>query len=484
MNSIDQTPFDWSLVDKLNPETIIRQSEVKLVRSFVKMILYTDFQGLNQSSFKSRDLPKLLILFQATTKLLYNSQKQCQNMCNDRTKKYIEAVEEINKLKQNEKFLTKSLQGEVCPLCKKRFKSFDYLNRHIKTKHSDKFAAWESFIQNTQNSAQNKQNANEQTNSSRENQQPKHEIQLKFTKCGSITIENSLPQKKKAEPRPVFELDEEEPQPNDSNIFVNNNYVKNKIPPIQKIHAKTPRGKNTVPPFHNNIQQSISQDIFINDSIAQNKLSNDNNQFDTEMTSSQIDMANIAASNIIKDMKEIAHAHKKHHSTPQTPKENPQKCDNNAIPNQSQNAQQPNSHYTKAQTPDTGKRTKATIIPQDEQAQTPHQRKERQPHHQQQPQQKQQITQDQQETSRKQSKRPQTPPAISSRKKQPDDQSHRPSTTDSLSNEPQQKHRQQKRQQQQQQQQIQQQQQYNQQQQQQQIQQQQQYNQQQQQQKL
>ena len=73
MNSYEQIPFDWSLVDKLNPEVIVGQSEMKLVRSFVKMILNTDFQGLPQASFINRDFSKLLILFQATIKLLYIS---------------------------------------------------------------------------------------------------------------------------------------------------------------------------------------------------------------------------------------------------------------------------------------------------------------------------------------------------------------------------------------------------------------------------
>lgn len=451
MNSYEQTPFDWSLVDKLNPEVIIGQSEIKLVRSFVKMILNTDFQGLPQTSFVNRDFSKLLILFQATIKLLYTSQKQLQNLCNDRTKKYKESCEEIAKLKQSEASLRKHLhneqcQGETCPLCKKRFKNLEYIDKHIKNRHIERLEAWQ-FVRGLSDSLNN-----ESKNNNSNIEQEKKEIKLKFMACSSITIDNSMSQKMKKEQR-VFELDEEE-APNNNDNFVYNNYIKSQVPPNQKEINKT----------HHQISSDDSN-------ITINQIGISNND---QIAKSQIDMiTNRAATNIINGYKEIAESHKNHYSSPQTPKENPSKhYDNDQLPNSPLS----NPNYPKSKTPDQGKRTKVVMNIPTEQAQTPIQHKERHHHHRQQQQQIQQqqqqqqlqqqiqqqqlqiqqqqqqlqqlqqlqIKQQQQQLQQLQQQqlqiqqnmmkenRPQTPPAISCRKQSNnDEQEHRPSTTGS-----------------------------------------------------
>lgn len=475
MNSYEQIPFDWSLVDKLNPEVIVGQSEMKLVRSFVKMILNTDFQGLPQASFINRDFSKLLILFQATIKLLYTSQKQLQNVCNERTKKYKEAAEEIAKLKQTESNLRKLLhseqcQGETCPLCKKRFRNMEYIDKHIKNRHIERLAAWEYVRGFTDSLAPDSKNINNSSSNDQNNdnkvQQESKKPKLKFMNCSSITIESSMPLKAKKETR-YFELDEEEVQPNNNDNFGYNNYINNQVPPIQADLAKTPHAQNA---FNNNQHQILPDDSLIdNDNNNINQIGISNND---QIAKSQMDMiTNRATSNIINGYKEIAESHKTHYSTPQTPKENPSKRDKNAYMQLPPNSPLATPNYPKSKTPDQGKHPKIVTNQPEEEEQTPVQRKHH--HHRQQQQQyeaQQQQLQIQQES--KKENRPQTPPAISCRKSQNDnEQEDRPSTTGSAIQEGQ-KHqrRQQKYQQQQQQLQMQQQQQLQQQIQQQQIQ--------------
>ncbi|OHT12330.1 hypothetical protein TRFO_17921 [Tritrichomonas foetus] len=340
MNAPDsnQIYFDWSLVQSLDPQSILRQNNLKAVRSFVKMFLNSDFAGIQSSSFPNPGFPKLFVLIQATIEYLLRSQKELKNLLNEAAKKYSEATEEISKLEQRENNSRKLLhtlqtQGETCAICGKRFKNLGYIDKHIINRHNEFSDIWAAIRNNNPNlniilnsnngnpNISHIQNQHQQLHSNQnQNSNQKAKPILKFMKCDTVDIKTAPP--KVYEPVSI-EIDE--------------------MPPENHVSARTPHQQNDYSHKSNGIASSFSNTPNIPHLDIYEK---EKPHIVDDMTQGQMDtVANFAAGNIIKEMTEIANTHKMHNSTPQTPNKhhhshinNPSNSNNNVNNNNNSNS--------------------------------------------------------------------------------------------------------------------------------------------------
>lgn len=138
MTRQDQVIFDWELINKLTPDNILKKNETQLHRSFIKMVLNSNFQDTYSALSSNPSFPKFLLLIQATIEfLLITNRKQKAAMD--------ELKDDFSKLQ------AQPAQIESCPICSKKFKGYVYIDKHIQNRHPDHFPAWQ-FVRGAVNS--------------------------------------------------------------------------------------------------------------------------------------------------------------------------------------------------------------------------------------------------------------------------------------------------------------------------------------------
>ena len=294
------TEFDWSIVNKLDQNTIENGSDKSLISRFLKMVLNSDFSMLSPSSFPRPLFPKLLTLLQTEIHFLLVKRNSLKNIINDANiqnqklkemfseneQKLNSANQQIERMKMQEANLTKQLhnlkvQGETCPICGKRFKTLEYIDKHILNRHKEFLEAWKCIRNNTPNLLKVSGNNNNNGSGNQNNGRKIHNLQI--VKGDTVTVKIQLPK--------VY-------QPTDIEIIevpvASPTTISRTAPSSQSPRSKSPLF-NTSHPF---------------------AMNNSN-----EMTQGQMDsLANYAAGNILKEMNEIAQNRKQVSSANDSPR--------------------------------------------------------------------------------------------------------------------------------------------------------------------
>lgn len=141
-------PIDWNLVAVLNAD-IIRQTKdyeslQKLVQIFMGAKLY---QGSSRILAHPLCL-RLCQLLQVAFEYLNFCQKELSTLNTKLETENVKLTEKIakleSKLKKSEQIIKiKSVPYDKCPICQKKFKNIDYVDRHIANRHSEINDAWD-----------------------------------------------------------------------------------------------------------------------------------------------------------------------------------------------------------------------------------------------------------------------------------------------------------------------------------------------------
>ena len=141
-------PLDWNLVSILDPEIIQR---IKDFDSLQKII--TNFSAANFTNGCSKVLAhplaiRLCQLLQIGFQFMDQSQKELKKIVDDDVVYKQKQLNLLKKLKTKlnateEKLKIKSVPYDKCPVCSKKFKSIDFVDKHILTKHSEISEYWD-----------------------------------------------------------------------------------------------------------------------------------------------------------------------------------------------------------------------------------------------------------------------------------------------------------------------------------------------------
>ena len=141
-------PIDWNLVAVLDPEIIQR---IKDFDSLQKII--TNFTSANFTDGCSKVLThplsiRLCQLLQIGFQIMDSSQKELKKIIDDDAAYKEKLTSALKKLKTKltlteEKLKIKSIPYDKCPVCGKKFKSLDYVDKHIYTRHNELSECWD-----------------------------------------------------------------------------------------------------------------------------------------------------------------------------------------------------------------------------------------------------------------------------------------------------------------------------------------------------
>lgn len=141
-------PLDWNLVSILDPAIIQKVRDYDSLQKVVTNFLAANFTP-NCSKIITNPLAlRLCQLLQLGFQFMDESQRELKKIVdNDAVykQKMIAALKKLKiKLNQTEeKLKIKSIPYDKCPICSKKFKSLDYVDKHIITKHEELADCWE-----------------------------------------------------------------------------------------------------------------------------------------------------------------------------------------------------------------------------------------------------------------------------------------------------------------------------------------------------
>lgn len=151
--------IDWDFIDSFNPDEILSLHQTETIKLFIKRFKQIDIID-NPAKYNNPILPKFLRLCQVACTMLVEG--------SIRYKKAIEQKDEIiwrmQEMYQSlESSYTKArslidvLKGEIhpCPVCNQKFKSSEYLDKHIKKIHPNIDNLWHQIKSSNSSNPQN-----------------------------------------------------------------------------------------------------------------------------------------------------------------------------------------------------------------------------------------------------------------------------------------------------------------------------------------
>lgn len=145
---IKPEPLDWNLVSILDPVIIQKVKDFDSLQKIVTNFLAANFTPNCSKILQNPLALRLCQLLQLGFQFMDESQRELKKIIDENAvykQKMINALKKLkSKLQQTEeKLKIKSIPYDKCPICSKKFKSIDYVDKHIISKHEELLDCWE-----------------------------------------------------------------------------------------------------------------------------------------------------------------------------------------------------------------------------------------------------------------------------------------------------------------------------------------------------
>ena len=142
-----EEPLNWELVKSLDPSLLRKNNDLTSLQPFINDYIVADFENCNSRLITHPLLLRLCQVLQYSLFYMSDVQKQLQKKVemrekeikgikakyNDLEDKYKKALHIVKKRKQ---------EFERCPICRKKYKSLEYLDKHFEKNHPVFNNAW------------------------------------------------------------------------------------------------------------------------------------------------------------------------------------------------------------------------------------------------------------------------------------------------------------------------------------------------------